>query len=113
MAKRVGIVLSGCGARDGSEIRGAVLTLLAVERAGGQAVFAAPDVAQPRVVDHRTGDLVPDASPRSALAESARIARGEIQDLATLQVGDVDMLIFPGGQGVATVLSNYAEKGAV
>ena len=48
MAKRVGIVLSGCGARDGSEIREAMFTLLAVERAGGKAVFAAPDTMQPR-----------------------------------------------------------------
>ncbi len=31
--KRVGIVLSGCGVYDGSEIHEAVLTLLALDRA--------------------------------------------------------------------------------
>jgi enhancing lycopene biosynthesis protein 2 len=47
------------------------------------------------------------------LAEAARIARGEIRDLAGVGLDDLDALIFPGGQGVATVLSNYADKGAV
>lgn len=41
--KRVGIVLSGCGVYDGTEIHEAVLTLLAVDRAGAQAICFAPD----------------------------------------------------------------------
>lgn len=32
--KRIGVVLSGCGVNDGSEIHEAVLTLLAIDRAG-------------------------------------------------------------------------------
>jgi enhancing lycopene biosynthesis protein 2 len=111
MPKRVGVVLSGCGAGDGSEVREAVLTLLSIERGGGEAVCMAPDRPQPQVIDHRDGR--PDGAARSVMAAAARIARGEIRDIARVTLDDIDALVFPGGQGVATVLSNYADKGAV
>ncbi len=110
MAKRVGVILSGCGALDGSEVREAVLTLLSVERAGAEIVCAAPDAEQSHVVDHLAGTPVP-GHPRRVLAEAARIARGKIRPLSALDIDDVDALIFPGGQGVATVLSTYALRG--
>jgi enhancing lycopene biosynthesis protein 2 len=112
MAKRVGVVLAGCGFRDGSEIREAVLTLLSLDRAGAEAICAAPDIVQSRVVDHATG-TTGGGQGRGVKAESARIARGPVRDLAALAVEDVDAIIFPGGAGVATVLSNYADKGAI
>ena len=111
MPKRVGVVLSGCGAQDGSEVREAVLTLLALERGGAETICLGPDLTQPRVIDHRTGK--PDGVPRGVLAESARIARGKILDLASVTLEDLDALVFPGGDGVATVLSTYADKGVV
>src|SRR5262245_31652950 len=113
MAKRVGIVLSGCGAEDGSEIHEAVLVLLAVERAGGEGICFAPDLPLPRVVDHRTKQPAAGEASRSVAAEAARIARGKVRDLAAAGVEDLDALVFPGGWGVATTLSNYAEKAAV
>src|SRR5687768_13587488 len=111
MPKRVGVVLSGCGPADGSEVREAVLTLLSIERGGAEAICMAPDRPSPQVIDHRTGDAGGPA--RSVMAEAARIARGDIRDLAKVTLDDVDALVFPGGQGVATVLSNYVDKGAV
>src|SRR5262245_64845353 len=75
--KRIGVVLSGCGVRDGSEIQEAVLTLLALDRAGAEAVCLAPDKDQADVVDHRAGRATSDK--RKVLAESARIARGKIR----------------------------------
>jgi len=113
MATRVGVVLSGCGNADGSEISEAVLALYWIERAGGRAICMAPDAVQTHVVDHLT--QTPDASsgPRHVLSESARIARGQVRDIATVRDNEVDALIFPGGHGVVTVLSNYAEKGVV
>jgi enhancing lycopene biosynthesis protein 2 len=113
MATRVGVVLSGCGSEDGSEINETVLALYWIERAGGRAICMAPDVPQVRVVDHLTRALDSQASVRRAMAEAARIARGQVRDIATVKDNDVDALIFPGGLGVATVLSNYAEKGVV
>jgi enhancing lycopene biosynthesis protein 2 len=113
MAKCVGVVLSGCGSKDGSEVREAVLTLLSLERGGAEPVCLAPDLAQARVVDHLSGRVDPSASPRRVMAESARIARGQLRDIASVRDNELDALIFPGGNGVAHVLSNYADKGVV
>ncbi len=52
MAKRVGVLLSGCGRLDGSDAAEAILTLLVIERAGAQAICAAPDADQAAVIDH-------------------------------------------------------------
>ena len=40
--KKVAVILSGCGVYDGSEIHEAVLTLLALARAGCEVTCAAP-----------------------------------------------------------------------
>ena len=45
MAKKIGVILSGCGVTDGAEIQEAVLTLLAIDRAGAEAVCMAPTSA--------------------------------------------------------------------
>jgi enhancing lycopene biosynthesis protein 2 len=111
MPKRVGVVLSGCGPGDGSEVREAVLTMLSIERGGAEALCMAPDRPMPFVRDHLTGNT--ERTPRSVMAEAARIARGQIRAMASVNLDDVDALVFPGGEGVVTVLSNYADKGAV
>lgn len=107
---RVGVILSGCGVQDGSEIHEAVLTLLAIDRAGAEAVVMAPDIAQAEVVDHRTGK--PTGEKRQVLAESARIARGEIRDVRSVKAGDLDAVVLPGGYGAAKNLSTFAKDGA-
>lgn len=113
MATRVGVVLSGCGARDGSEINEAVLALYWIERCGGRAICMAPDATQAAVVDHLTPSPDATSAPRRVLSEAARIARGRILDIASVRDNDLDALVFPGGHGVANVLSNYTEKGVV
>ncbi len=109
--KKIGILLSGCGFLDGAEIQEAVLTLLALDRAGAEALCFAPDIMQHHVVNHLTGEVAPGES-RNVLVESARIARGSITDLHTLDVDALDALILPGGYGAAKNLSTYAFKGA-
>ena len=42
MAKKVGVILSGSGVYDGSEIHEAVLTLLALDRRGVDVLVCAP-----------------------------------------------------------------------
>jgi enhancing lycopene biosynthesis protein 2 len=110
MARQVAVVLSGCGVYDGAEIHEAVLTLLALDRRGVGTVVCAPDKPQLHVVDHRTGAVEPGAV-RNVLAESARIARGRIRDLATLAAREFDGLVLPGGFGVAKNLCDFAVKG--
>ena len=108
--KNVGVVLSGCGVYDGSEIHEAVLTLLALDRAGAQAVCFAPDKPQLHVINHLSGDVVPEN--RNVLVESARIARGKVQPLSQADASQLDALIVPGGFGAAKNLSSFASEGA-
>lgn len=108
--KKVAVVLSGCGVYDGSEIQEAVLTLLALDRAGVQTVCFAPDKPQSQVIDHLSGDELPEQ--RNLLQESARITRGHIYPLSTADANQLDALIVPGGFGVAKNLSDFAQKGA-
>ena len=51
---KVGVVLSGSGVKDGSEIHEAVAVLLAIDRAGAEAVCVAPNRDQMHVVNHLT-----------------------------------------------------------
>lgn len=106
--KKIGVLLSGCGVKDGSEIHEAVLTLLAIDRAGAQAVFMAPD-SELEVVNHLTGE--PTGEKRNVLLESARIARGNIKDIAHVKANDIDALILPGGYGAAKNLCDFAYRG--
>jgi enhancing lycopene biosynthesis protein 2 len=46
------------------------------------------------------------------LVEAARIARGDIQPLASASADELDALIVPGGFGAAKNLSNFATLGA-
>ena len=108
--KKIGVVLSGCGVFDGAEIHESVITLLAIDRAGAQAVCMAPDIDQMHVVNHLTGE-VSDGEKRNVLVEAARIARGEIKDIATVKADELDAIVFPGGFGAAKNLSSFAVKG--
>jgi len=108
MAK-IGVLLSGCGVYDGSEIHEAVLTLLTLDRAGADILCMAPDMDQFDVINHLTGQ--PMAETRNVLVESARISRGNIQNVRTFKASDLDGLILPGGFGAAKNLSNFAVKG--
>ncbi|XP_062358936.1 putative glutamine amidotransferase-like class 1 domain-containing protein 3B, mitochondrial isoform X2 [Cinclus cinclus] len=109
MARRVAVVLAGCGVFDGTEIHEASAVLVQLSREGAQAEVYAPNIPQMHVVDHVKGQ--PTQEQRNVLVESARIARGNIKDLATLDVKELDALIIPGGFGVAKNLSTWATQG--
>ena len=111
MGKKVGVILSGCGVYDGAEIHEAVATMLALDRHGAEMVLCAPDVAQMHVVNHLTGEVEEGAS-RNVLVESARIARGNVRDVAEVEADELDALILPGGFGAAKNLCDFAVKGA-
>ena len=106
---RIGVVLSGCGVNDGSEIHEAVITMLELDRAGAEMVLMAPNIDQLHVINHATGEEMDDS--RNVLIESARISRGNIEDIAGVTSENLDALIFPGGFGVAKNLSDYAMAG--
>jgi enhancing lycopene biosynthesis protein 2 len=110
MSKKILVVLAGCGAKDGSEIRESVLVLLAIDKAGALYQCAAPNKNQYHTLNFLTDEEMPE--PRNILIESARIARGRIEDLAQVSMNDYDALILPGGYGAAKNLCTFASDGA-
>jgi enhancing lycopene biosynthesis protein 2 len=109
--KKIAVVLSGSGVFDGAEIHESVLTLLALERHGFKYQCFAPDIEQMHVINHLTGEVA-EGESRNVLVEAARIARGDIKDLAEAKAEDFDAAILPGGFGAAKNLSDFAVKGS-
>ncbi|MCL2877305.1 MAG: isoprenoid biosynthesis glyoxalase ElbB [Acidobacteria bacterium] len=108
--KKIGVLLSGCGVMDGSEIHEATLTLYFLDKEGAEIICMAPDKDQRDVMNHASG--VPAAENRNVLTEAARIARGKIQDVRTVKAEDLDALVIPGGFGAAKNLCSFAVDGA-
>lgn len=106
---KVAVLLAGSGVYDGSEIHEAVFTLLALEEFGAQALCFAPNIPQYHVINHLTGEEMPEQ--RNVLIESARIARGAVQDLTALDIDHLDGLVIPGGFGAAKNLNKWALEG--
>ena len=106
---KVGVLLSGCGNKDGSEIHESVLTMLALDRLKAEMVLMAPNIDQMHVMNHYTDQEMDEF--RNVLVESARIARGNIKGMAGVNGADLDALIIPGGLGVVKNLSDYAMSG--
>lgn len=109
MATKVGVMLSGCGVFDGSEIHEAVSVLIALDKRGAQILCMAPNIPQTGVVNHFTRQA--EAQVRRVLDESARIARGNIRDAASVTAEQLDALILPGGFGAAKNLCSFATDG--
>ncbi len=107
---KVGVILSGCGYLDGSEITESVITLLALDRAGAEVFCFAPSIEQRQVSNHLTGELTTES--RNVLTESARVVRGKISDLSKANANELDALILPGGFGAALNLSSFGIEGA-
>ena len=106
---RAAVILSGCGVYDGSEITESVSLLIALSKNGASYQVFAPNIDQAHVVNHTDGSEMP--VKRNVLQESARIARGNVKDLATLNASDFDAVLLPGGFGAAKNLSDFAFKG--
>lgn len=107
--KKVAVILSGCGVYDGAEIHESVLSMLAIAKAGAEYALFAPDMKQAHVINHISGQEMDEA--RNVLIESARIARGNIKALSSLEVDEFDALLLPGGFGAAKNLSTWAFEG--
>lgn len=104
--QKIAVILSGCGALDGSEIHESVLTLLALDRIGLTYQCLAPNISQTRVVNMADGKTMEHGS-RNILEESARIARGKIKDIGLANPDDFTAMIFPGGFGAALNLCDF------
>jgi enhancing lycopene biosynthesis protein 2 len=106
---RIGLLLSGCGFYDGTDVAEAVLAAWALDKLGSRALYFAPGGGTGEVVDHASGLLV-EGERRSVLAESARIARGRIAPLSEARPSSLEGLIIPGGEGIARALMTGAAE---
>ena len=109
MAAKIGVLLSGCGVFDGSEIYESVITLLELDKSGAEVTCMAPDIDQLKVVNHLSSS--DSLETRNVLVESARVARGEISNVNEVDVDSLDALILPGGFGAALNNCNFAVAG--
>ncbi len=106
---KIAVVLAGNGVYDGAEIHEATLTLLAISQQGAEYQCFAPDMDQAHVVNHLTGEEMPET--RNVLVEAARIARGNIKALSEYKAAEYDAIVFPGGFGAAKNLCTFAFDG--
>lgn len=105
----IAVLLHGSGVYDGTEIQEAVFSLLAIAEAGASYQCIAPNVNQHHVLNHLDGSEMKES--RNVLIESARIARGDVLDIAEISVDDYDALVMPGGFGTAKNISKWAFEG--
>lgn len=114
--RKIAVILSGCGNRDGSELQESLSLLLAIDRRGWQYQCFAPEgmfevVPHVDVQDDEEEGTILDMEQRDIFVESARIARGNILPLEQYSVDDYDALALPGGMGAARNLSTFAFDG--
>ncbi len=100
----IALILSGCGAYDGSDVCEAVLICYQLEKRGQRPIFFAPDVPQKEVIDHLNQASL--SGKRNVLSESARIPLGKIKEIRDLSGREMDALILPGGNGVIRNLTD-------
>ena len=106
-SKRVAVILSGCGHRDGSEITDAVSTLIALSEAGAVYKIFAPDI-EFAVTDPLHGGS--SGEHRQVLTESARIADASgftarlTIDITPELRGRIKIIAFQRGVTVADML---------
>ena len=111
MALPIAVVLSGCGKMDGSEIQEAVSVLIHLSRHGRDVRGFPPHAPQADVINHATNKAQPGHT-RNMMVEAARISRGNIAPLETLDPEHFSALVMPGGYGAAKNLCDFANKGS-
>lgn len=114
--KKIAVILSGCGNRDGSELQESLSLLLAIDRRGWQYQCFAPEgffevVPHVDIEETEEEGTMLDMEQRDIFVESARIARGNLLPLEQYKPADYDALALPGGMGAARNLSTFAFDG--
>jgi enhancing lycopene biosynthesis protein 2 len=106
---KIGVLLSGCGVYDGAEIQEAVFSLLAIQEAGAEAICLSLNANQHHVVNHLTGEVMPES--RNMIVEAARIARGSVHEVSSYDSSQLDAVVIPGGFGSAKNFTSWAFDG--
>lgn len=107
--KKIAILLSGIGNKDGSECLETISLIIALSSHHCHIEFFAPTVDY-TPLNFVTGETLPHT--RNVLIESARLTRGQIRPLIECQPSDFEALAIPGGMGVGTVMSTWSKDKA-
>ena len=107
--KRIAIILSGCGGMDGSETHEAISLMIAIKNEGADYECFALNENQKYVINGnaKLGIKQQTNETRNMLFEAGRLNHGMVDDLKNLDVNAFDGLVFPGGYGTGTSLSNF------
>lgn len=108
--KKIALLFSGCGHKDGAEITEVVSLLVGLKKNKAHVDAFSLDLEVP-VTNHLTKETDYQIK-RNMLVEAARITRGHIQSLNNLEVSRYDALAIAGGFGAALHFSNWAQKGS-
>ena len=76
---KTGVLLSGCGVYDGSEVQESVLALLVLSQNNMEYLCLSPNINQHHVVNHISGKEISES--RDVMRESSRISRGKITSI--------------------------------
>ena len=104
--KNFGVLLSGCGLYDGSDIWEAVLIHLFLEEKGYNSQFVSLNLSSREVINHHTQDSV--SEKRNIFLESARIGLDQTKNIEEVDGEKIEGLVIAGGYGV---LQNFLEIG--
>jgi enhancing lycopene biosynthesis protein 2 len=104
--KNFGVLLSGCGFYDGSDIWEAVLIHLFLEEKGYNSQFISLNLSSKEVVNHHTQESV--SEKRNIFLESARIGLDQTKNIEEMDGEKIEGLVIAGGYGV---LQNFLETG--
>lgn len=109
MSKKIAVILSGCGNKDGAEITESVSLIVGLSAAGAEITYFAPnqDFTPKNFLTNE-----PLKEKRNMMVEASRISRSQMQDLKNLDASKFDGLALPGGFGAALHLSNWGEAGS-
>jgi enhancing lycopene biosynthesis protein 2 len=107
--KKIAVVFSGCGNKDGSEITESVSLIIALNKLGALVEYFAPDI---EFTPKNFLTNKPLSEKRNVMVESSRISRSQMKPLAELNPDHFDGLALPGGFGAALHLSTWASKGS-
>ena len=106
---KAAILLTGAGKTDGSEILETASMIFALHQHNIKVSAFAFDRPLMDNRNHISGKL--EVPMRNALVESARIMRGQVEEMGKLDPLEFDMLLIPGGFGVAKNFCNFASEG--
>jgi enhancing lycopene biosynthesis protein 2 len=102
--KNFGVLLSGCGFYDGSDIWEAVLIHLFLEEKGYNSQFISLNLSSKEVVNHHTQESV--FEKRNIFLESTRIGLDQTKNIEEVDGEEIEGLVIAGGYGV---LQNFLE----